>query len=94
MLGGIYAILAIAGWVSLCALIAWFVGRVIDYIGNTRENEAREFADSDSRTAALRNRLIEGTGQRIGAYRASANPSDTRNTHSVLLSGPLSGTEA
>jgi hypothetical protein len=90
----LYTALAILGWLTFCALIAWFVGSVLDYAGKVHEDYAREFADSDSRTAALRNRLIEGTGQRIGAYRASANPSDTRNTHSVLLSGPLSGTEA
>jgi hypothetical protein len=93
-MSALYTTLAILGWASFCALIAWFVGRVLDYAAQLFDDEAREFADSDSRTAALRNRLIEGTGQRIGCHRATTSPSDTHVTHASFLSGPLSGTEA
>jgi hypothetical protein len=85
-----YTALAILGWLTFCALIAWFVGSVLDYAAQLFDDEAREFADSDSRTAALRNSLIEGTGQRIGAYRASANPSETQVTQLLLPSTPPS----
>jgi hypothetical protein len=76
MTGALYTALAILGWLTFCALIAWFVGSVLDYAAQLFDDEAREFA--------------EGTGQRIGAYRASANPSETQVTQLLLPSTPPS----
>jgi hypothetical protein len=57
-MSALYTTLAILGWVSLCALIAWFVGSVLDYAAQLFDDEAREFADSDSRTATLANQIM------------------------------------
>jgi hypothetical protein len=89
-MNALYTALAILGWVSFCALIAWFVGSVLDYIGDTRENDAREFADSDGRMEAGGQNLLTAGGV---ADTEHDRPSLTRNTH-IFLSGPLSGTEA
>jgi hypothetical protein len=43
----IAALIAIAGFVAFCALIAWFVGRVLDYAGKIFDDRNREFADAD-----------------------------------------------
>jgi hypothetical protein len=97
--GGLYAVLAIAGWISLCALIAWFVGRVLDYAAKVHEDYAREFADADRRVCGdvpaihpeMRPaRRFQAMGGTIAAELSER--ADTHNTHSVLLSGPLNGT--
>jgi hypothetical protein len=85
----LYTALAIFGWVSFCALIAWFVGRVLDYAAQLFQEEADQFADAWGDVPALHEEMR--TGQRIGFYRATANPSGTLHTHSFSLSGPRNG---
>jgi hypothetical protein len=96
----LYTALAILGWLAFCALIAWFVGSVLDYAAKVHEDYAREFANanhpefSDSCTWGdiphLHGELM--TGQRIGcglgdaAYRAAAGPSRTHSTQVQLPS--------
>jgi hypothetical protein len=88
MLGGIYAVLAIAGWVSLCALIAWFVGSFIDFAAQLFDDEDGKVADAWGEVVRLPDEMR--TSQRIGSHRASAGPSGTNVTHSVLFSNPPS----
>jgi hypothetical protein len=67
----LYTALAILGWL-IVGLILFaitlgiaFYNRVrdslIDFVAQLFEEEAREFADSDSRTAALANQIIDGS---------------------------------
>jgi hypothetical protein len=48
------------GWLTFCALIAWFVGRVLDYAAQLFDQEISEFSDADARTAALASQIAEG----------------------------------
>jgi hypothetical protein len=98
-MSALYTALAILGWVSFCALIAWFVGRVLDYAGKIFDDRNREFANADCAWGEIVRLPDElRTGQRIGsglgdaAYRAAAGPSRTTLTHAFTR--PSSGTEA
>jgi hypothetical protein len=95
----LYTALAILGWLAFCALIAWFAGSVLDYAAKVHENRAREFANADCRICGevvnvpqeMRPaRRFQAMGGTIAAELSER--ADTHSTHSVLLSGPLSGT--
>jgi hypothetical protein len=89
-MSALYTALAILGWLTFCALIAWFVGRVLDYAAQLFQEEADQFANAWGDIPALHEEL--GTGQRIGcglgdaAYRAAAGPSRTHSTQVQLPS--------
>ena len=90
-MSALYAFLAIVGWLTLCGIITLafrFITNVLNYAGDTHSDYADHFAHGD--IAHLPSELR--TSQRIRAHRASAGPSGTNISHSVLLSGPLSGT--
>jgi Mn2+/Fe2+ NRAMP family transporter len=63
----LYTALAILGWLVaglILFAIAWAVlnfDSFVDFVAQLFEEEAREFADSDSRTAALANQIIDGS---------------------------------
>jgi hypothetical protein len=67
MTSALYTALAILGLIAaglILFAIAWAVlsfERIIDFVAKLFEQEAREFADSDSRTAALANQIIDGS---------------------------------
>jgi hypothetical protein len=96
-----YTALAILGWLTFCALIAWFVGRVLDYAAKIFDDRNREFANADCRVCGEVVRLpdeLRAGGQNLIPAGGVADtehdrPSLTHNTH-ILLSGPLNGTEA
>jgi hypothetical protein len=89
MLGGIYTALAIFGWISFCALIAWFVGSFVDFAAQLFDDEDGKVPDAWGEVVRLPDELR--TGQRIGsglgdaAYRAAAGPSRTTLTHTHTL---------
>jgi hypothetical protein len=98
MLGGLYAALAIAGWLAFCALIAWFVGRFVDYAAQLFDDEDGKVADAHGdcplipteMRAGGRNLLSKPGGSRLD--RAGDRPSRTTLTHAFTR--PSSGTEA
>lgn len=103
----LYTALAILGLIItglILFAIAWAVlnfERFIDFVAKLFEQEAREFANADCRVCgdipALHPemrpaRRFQAMGGTIAAELSER--ADTHSTHSVLLSGPLSGTEA
>jgi hypothetical protein len=85
----LYTALAVLGWVSLCALIAWFVGRVLDFAAQLFDDEDGKVADAWGDFPALHEELTGrrngGIGRGEGAYRAGADPSHSTLTHTHTL---------
>jgi hypothetical protein len=79
----IAALIAIAGFVAFCALIAWFVGSFVDYAAQLFDDEDGKVAHGDVP------HLPEGL--RPAHLTAELNErADTNFTHSLLLSTPPS----
>jgi hypothetical protein len=106
MTSALYTALAILGLIAaglILFAIAWAVlsfERIVDFVAKLFEQEAREFANADrfvcGDVPALHEELTGGRNLLSvpGGQGTTELPTTrrTHNTHSVLLSGPLSGT--
>jgi hypothetical protein len=103
MTSALYTALAILGLIAaglILFAIAWAVlsfERIVDYAAELFENEDGNLADAWGDVPAIHPemrpaRRFQAMGGTIAAELSER--ADTHNTHSVLLSGPLSGTEA
>jgi hypothetical protein len=93
-MSALYTALAILGWLTFCALIAWFVGSFVDFAAQLFDDEDGKVADAWGDVPALHEEMRPARAFKRGGIVAAelSERADTHNTHSVLLSGPLSGT--
>jgi hypothetical protein len=89
-MSALYTALAILGWLLTCVLIYFafrFITNVLNYAGDTHSDFADQFAHGD----------CPAVPDGLRPARLAAELSERANTntsHSVLLSGPLNGTDA
>jgi hypothetical protein len=84
----LYTALAILGWLAFCAIIAWFVSRVLDYAAQLFQEEADQFANADRIWGEVVN-----VPEALRPSHIATEPSErakSNASHSLLLSTPPS----